>query len=138
VASGSGAGDGFAGADVVQTHMTNSRLTDPEVLEWRYPVRLEQYVIRRGSGGAGRWRGGDGGRREIRFGEPMTVTTLAGHRRVAPYGMAGGAPGALGRHWIERADGSMTPMAGCDSVKVGRGDLFVLETPGGGGYGPPG
>jgi 5-oxoprolinase (ATP-hydrolysing) len=138
VASGSGAGDGFAGADVVQTHMTNSRLTDPEVLEWRYPVRLERYVIRRGSGGAGRWRGGDGGRREIRFGEPMTVTTLAGHRRVAPYGMAGGAPGALGRHWIERADGSMTPMAGCDSVKVGRGDLFVLETPGGGGYGPPG
>ncbi|HEV8276956.1 MAG TPA: hydantoinase B/oxoprolinase family protein [Streptosporangiaceae bacterium] len=138
VASGSGAGDGFAGADVVQTHMTNSRLTDPEVLEWRYPVRLERYVIRRGSGGAGRWQGGDGGRREIRFGEPMTVTTLAGHRRVAPYGMAGGAPGALGRHWIERADGSMTPMAGCDSVKVGRGDLFVLETPGGGGYGPPG
>jgi 5-oxoprolinase (ATP-hydrolysing) len=138
VASGSGAGDGFAGADVVQTHMTNSRLTDPEVLEWRYPVRLERYVIRRGSGGAGRWRGGDGGRREIRFGEPMTVTTLAGHRRVAPYGMAGGAPGALGRHWIERADGSMTPMAGCDSVKVGPGDLFVLETPGGGGYGPPG
>jgi 5-oxoprolinase (ATP-hydrolysing) len=137
VASGSGAGDGFAGADVVQTHMTNSRLTDPEVLEWRYPVRLERYVIRRGSGGAGRWRGGDGGRREIRFGEPMTVTTLAGHRRVAPYGMAGGAPGALGRHWIERADGSMTPMAGCDSVKVGPGDLFVLETPGGGGYGPP-
>ncbi|MGN6176342.1 MAG: hydantoinase B/oxoprolinase family protein [Streptosporangiaceae bacterium] len=138
VASGSGAGDGFAGADVVQTHMTNSRLTDPEVLEWRYPVRLERYVIRRGSGGAGRWRGGDGGRREIWFGEPMTVTTLASHRRVAPYGMAGGAPGALGRHWIERADGSMTPMAGCDSVKVGRGDLFVLETPGGGGYGPPG
>jgi len=138
VASGSGAGDGFAGADVVQTHMTNSRLTDPEVLEWRYPVRLERYVIRRGSGGAGRWRGGDGGRREIRFGEPMTVTTLAGHRRVAPYGMTGGAPGALGRHWIERADGSLTPMAGCDSVKVGRGDLFVLETPGGGGYGPPG
>jgi 5-oxoprolinase (ATP-hydrolysing) len=137
VASGSGAGDGFAGADVVQTHMTNSRLTDPEVLEWRYPVRLERYVIRRGSGGAGLWRGGDGGRREIRFGEPMTVTTLAGHRRVAPYGMAGGAPGALGRHWIERADGSMTPMAGCDSVKVGPGDLFVLETPGGGGYGPP-
>jgi 5-oxoprolinase (ATP-hydrolysing) len=138
VSSGSGAGDGFAGTDVVQTHMTNSRLTDPEVLEWRYPVRLERYVIRRGSGGAGRWRGGDGGRREIRFGEPMTVTTLASHRRVPPYGMAGGSPGALGRHWIERADGSMTPMAGCDSVKVGPGDLFVLETPGGGGYGPPG
>jgi 5-oxoprolinase (ATP-hydrolysing) len=137
VASGSGAGDGFAGTDVVQTHMTNSRLTDPEVLEWRYPVRLERYVIRRGSGGAGRWRGGDGGRREIRFGGPMTVTTLASHRRVPPYGMAGGSPGALGRHWIERADGSITPMAGCDSVRAGAGDLFVLETPGGGGYGPP-
>jgi 5-oxoprolinase (ATP-hydrolysing) len=137
VSSGSGAGDGFAGTDVVQTHMTNSRLTDPEVLEWRYPVRLERYAIRRGSGGAGRWRGGDGGHREIRFGEPMTVTTLTGHRRVAPYGMAGGSPGALGRHWIERADGTIVPMAGCDSVAVGTGDLFVLETPGGGGYGPP-
>jgi 5-oxoprolinase (ATP-hydrolysing) len=138
VASGSGAGDGFAGADVVQTHMTNTRITDPEVLEWRYPVRLERYVIRRGSGGAGRWPGGAGGRREIRFGEPMTVTTLASHRRVAPYGMAGGLPGALGRHWLERADGTVTPMAGCDSVQAGPGDLFVLETPGGGGYGPPG
>jgi 5-oxoprolinase (ATP-hydrolysing) len=137
VSSGSGAGDGFEGADVVQTHMTNSRLTDPEVLEWRYPVRLERYVIRRGSGGAGRWRGGDGGHREIRFGEPMTVTTLTSHRRVPPYGMAGGSPGALGRHWIERADGTVVPMAGCDSVAVGPGDLFVLETPGGGGYGPP-
>ena len=138
VASGSGAGDGFAGTDVVQTHMTNSRLTDPEVLEWRYPVRLERYAIRRGSGGGGRWPGGGGGHREIRFGEPMTVTTLASHRRVAPYGMAGGSPGALGRHWIERADGTVVPMAGCDSVKAGAGDLFVLETPGGGGYGPPG
>ena len=133
VASGSGAGNGFAGTDVVQTHMTNSRLTDPEVLEWRYPVRLERYAIRRGSGGAGHWRGGDGGRREIRFGEPMTVTTLASHRRIAPYGMAGGSPGALGRHWVQRADGSVTPMAGCDSVEAGAGDVFVLETPGGGG-----
>jgi 5-oxoprolinase (ATP-hydrolysing) len=137
VASGSGAGDGFAGTDVVQTHMTNSRLTDPEVLEWRYPVRLERYAIRRGSGGAGRWRGGDGGQREIRFGEAMTVTTLASHRRVAPYGMAGGSPGALGRHWVQRADGTLTPMSGCDSVEVGAGDVFVLETPGGGGYGQP-
>src|SRR6266516_2244659 len=108
VASGSGAGQGFAGTDVVQTHMTNSRLTDPEVLEWRYPVRLERYAIRRGSGGAGRWPGGEGGRRELRFLEPMTVTTLSGHRRVPPYGMAGGQPGALGRHWVEHADGSVT------------------------------
>ena len=137
VASGSGAGDGFDGTDVVQTHMTNSRLTDPEVLEWRYPVRLERYAVRPGSGGGGRWRGGNGGRREIRFLQPMTVTTLASHRRVPPYGMAGGSPGALGRHWLERADGTVTGMAGCDSAQAGAGDLFVLETPGGGGYGTP-
>ena len=135
VASGSGAGDGFDGTDVVQTHMTNSRLTDPEVLEWRYPVRLERYEVRHGSGGAGRWHGGCGGRRELRFGEEMTVTTLASHRRVAPYGMAGGEPGSLGRHWVRRVDGSVTPMRGCDSVQVGPGDVFVIETPGGGGYG---
>ena len=137
VASGSGAGRGFAGTDVVQTHMTNSRLTDPEILEWRYPVRLERYAIRHGSGGAGRWPGGDGGRREIRFLEPMTVTTLSSHRRVPPYGMAGGKPGALGRHWVQHADGSVTPMRGCDSVAVAAGDVFVIETPGGGGYGSP-
>jgi len=137
VASGSGAGDGFDGTDVVQTKMTNSRLTDPEVLEWRYPVLLESYRIRPGSGGRGRWRGGDGGVRRLRFGEPMTVTTLTGHRRIPAFGMAGGEPGALGRHWIERADGTVTPMAGCDSARVGPGDVFVMETPGGGGYGPP-
>ncbi len=137
VASGSGAGDGFGGTDVVQTHMTNSRLTDPEVLEWRYPVRLESYEILLGSGGAGRWRGGNGGRRAIRFLAAMTVNTLTGHRRVPPYGMAGGEPGSLGRHWIERADGSTIPMDGCDSATVGPGDAFVIETPGGGGYGPP-
>ncbi len=137
VASGSGAGYGFAGTDVVQTHMTNSRLTDPEVLEWRYPVRLERYEIRPGSGGPGRWPGGDGARRELRFLEPMTVTTLSSHRRVPPYGMAGGKPGALGRHWVERADGSVTLMRGCDSVAVATGDVFVIQTPGGGGYGSP-
>jgi 5-oxoprolinase (ATP-hydrolysing) len=135
VASGSGAGEGFDGTDVVQTKMTNSRLTDPEVLEWRYPVRLESYTIRRGSGGAGRWRGGDGGVRRLRFLEPMTVTTLAGHRRVPAFGMAGGAAGALGRHWVERADGTVTPMRGCDSVRLEAGDVFVIETPGGGGFG---
>ncbi|MEV4006654.1 hydantoinase B/oxoprolinase family protein [Actinomadura sp. NPDC049753] len=135
VAGGSGAGDGFDGADVVQTHMTNSRLTDPEVLEWRYPVLLEGFEIRRGSGGTGRWHGGDGGRRRIRFLEPMTVTTLGSHRRVPPYGMAGGGPGALGRQWVQRADGSVAPMEGRDSLPVGAGDVFVIETPGGGGYG---
>ncbi|HEY9332858.1 MAG TPA: hydantoinase B/oxoprolinase family protein, partial [Kribbella sp.] len=137
VGSGAGAGPGFAGADVVQTHMTNSRLTDPEVLEWRYPVRLESYEIREGSGGAGRWDGGDGGRRRIRFLEPMTVTTLASHRRVPPYGMAGGLPGGLGRQWIEHVDGSVREMSGCDSVAVSAGEVFVIETPGGGGYGSP-
>jgi 5-oxoprolinase (ATP-hydrolysing) len=137
VASGSGAGDGFDGADVVQTKMTNSRLTDPEVLEWRYPVRLESYAIRRGSGGQGRWRGGDGGTRRIRFLEPMTVTTLAGHRRVPAFGAQGGAPGALGRHWVERADGSVTPMRGCDTADLAPGDVFVIETPGGGGFQAP-
>ncbi|WP_427167775.1 hydantoinase B/oxoprolinase family protein [Streptomyces sp. C1-1] len=137
VASGSGAGDGFPGAPVVQTHMTNSRLTDPEVLEWRLPVRLEEFAVRHGSGGAGRWRGGDGAVRRIRFEEPMTVSTLSQHRRVRPYGMAGGEPGALGANRVERADGTVTALAGSDSADVGPGDVLVIETPGGGGYGPP-
>ncbi|MGH3450487.1 MAG: hydantoinase B/oxoprolinase family protein, partial [Haloechinothrix sp.] len=135
--SGSGAGNGFDGVSVVQTHMTNSRLTDPEVLEWRLPVLVEEYSIRRGSGGDGRWRGGDGGLRRIRFLEPMTVSTLSGHRRVPPYGMAGGSRGSLGVNRVERADGEIVAMAGCDSVEVSPGDVLVVETPGGGGYGPP-
>jgi 5-oxoprolinase (ATP-hydrolysing) len=135
VASGSGAGDGFDGTDAVQTKMTNSRLTDPEVLEWRYPVLLESYAIRPGSGGAGRWHGGNGAVRRLRFLEPMTVTTLASHRRVPAAGLAGGQPGALGRHWVEHPDGAVTPMAGCDTADLAPGDVFVLETPGGGGFG---
>jgi len=134
VASGSGAGEGFDGTDVVQTKMTNSRLTDPEVLELRYPVRLESYAIRPGSGGPGRWRGGNGGTRRLRFLEPMTVTTLSGHRRVPAFGMAGGGQGGLGRHWVERADGSVTPLRGCDTASLSAGDVFVIETPGGGGF----
>ena len=137
VASGSGAGDGFDGTDVVQTKMTNSRLTDPEVLEWRYPVLVESYRIRPGSGGQGRWHGGHGGTRRLRFTEPMTVSTLTGHRRVPAFGLAGGEPGALGRHWIEHPGGAVTAMRGCDTVQVEPGDVFVIETPGGGGYGPP-
>lgn len=137
VASGSGAGDGFPGACVVQTHMTNSRLTDPEVLEWRLPVRLEEFAVRTGSGGAGRWPGGDGAVRRIRFLEPMTVSTLSQHRRVPPYGMAGGEPGAPGANRIERADGTVVRLAGSDSAEVRPGDVLVIETPGGGGYGPP-
>ncbi|MFK0258905.1 hydantoinase B/oxoprolinase family protein [Streptomyces sp. NPDC090445] len=135
VASGAGAGPGFHGASAVQTHMTNSRLTDPEVLELRLPVLVEEFSVRAASGGAGRWHGGDGVVRRIRFREPMTVSVLSGHRRVPPYGMAGGEPGALGAHHVERADGTVVPMAGCDSVEVRAGDVFVLHTPGGGGYG---
>ena len=137
VASGSGAGEGFDGASAVQTHMTNSRLTDPEVLELRYPVRVVDFRIREGSGGAGRWRGGDGVSRRIAFLEPMTVALLTGHRRVPPYGMAGGRPGALGANLVERADGSVTPLRGSDTTEVGPGDVLVLHTPGGGGFGPP-
>lgn len=137
VASGSGAGDGFHGADAVQTHMTNSRLTDPEVLEWRYPVRVDAFTIRAGSGGRGRWHGGCGVERRLRFLEPMTVALLTNHRRIAPYGMAGGAPGALGANSLERADGSHEDLAGCDTADVGTDDVLVMRTPGGGGYGVP-
>lgn len=137
VASGAGAGDGFDGADAVQTHMTNSRLTDPEVLEWRYPVRVDSFAIRSGSGGRGRWHGGCGVERRLRFLEPMTIAVLTNHRRVAPYGMAGGAPGALGVNSIERADGTHETLAGCDAADVGVDDVLVLRTPGGGGYGAP-
>jgi len=134
VAGGSGAGPGFDGADVVQTHMTNSRLTDPEVLEWRFPVRLERFEIRRGSGGSGRWRGGDGAVRRVRFLEPMTAAILSGHRKVAPRGMAGGAPGEPGRNYVLRADGSRTELGPFDQAEMAAGDVFVIETPGGGGY----
>jgi 5-oxoprolinase (ATP-hydrolysing) len=136
IAGGSGAGDGFDGTACVQTHMTNSRLTDPEVLEWRYPVRLESFSIRRGSGGKGRWHGGDGAIRRLRFLEPMTAAILSGHRRVPPYGMAGGKPGATGRNAVERTDGSVTELAACARVDMNPGDIFIIETPGGGGYGP--
>jgi 5-oxoprolinase (ATP-hydrolysing) len=135
VASGSGAGEGFDGTDAVQTKMTNSRLTDPEVLEWRFPVRLESFAIRAGSGGQGRWSGGDGATRRLRFLEPMTVTILASHRRVPAAGLAGGQPGALGRQWIAHPDGTVTPMAGCATAELASGDVFALDTPGGGGFG---
>jgi 5-oxoprolinase (ATP-hydrolysing) len=147
VAGGSGAGIlsrapdgtllGFDGTDCVQTHMTNSRLTDPEVLEWRFPVLLENFAIRRGSGGRGRWRGGDGAVRSVRFLEPMTAAILSGHRRVAPYGTAGGEPGHTGRNHVERANGEVIELKGCDRIEMQADDVFVIETPGGGGYGAP-
>ena len=135
VAGGSGAGPGFDGADVVQTHMTNSRLTDPEVLEWRFPVRLESFEIRHGSGGAGRWRGGHGAVRRVRFLEPMTAAILSGHRRVRPHGMAGGEPGRAGRNSVVRRDGSRVELGPFDQAEMAAGDVFVIESPGGGGYG---
>ena len=137
ICGGSGAGPDFDGTSAVHTHMTNSRLTDPEVLEWRFPVVLESFEIRSNSGGDGQHRGGDGTRRRIRFGEPMEVIVLANHRLVPPYGVDGGGPGALGRNWVERTDGTRTEMTGTDRADVKPGDVFVVETPSGGGYGTP-
>jgi 5-oxoprolinase (ATP-hydrolysing) len=135
IAGGSGAGPDFDGTDAVQTHMTNSRLTDPEVLEWRFPVRLESFRIRRDSGGAGRHRGGDGVERRVRFLKPMTAVMLANHRRVAPFGVGGGAPGATGKNWIERAGGGQEFFDATFATNVARDEVIVIQTPGGGGYG---
>ncbi|HNI85661.1 MAG TPA: hydantoinase B/oxoprolinase family protein, partial [Ottowia sp.] len=145
VSGGSGAGGefddqgrlvgGFDGTSVVQTHMSNSRLTDPEVLEWRFPVRLESYEIRHGSGGAGRWRGGDGGVRRLRFLEPMTASILSNGRVHGAFGMAGGGAGAVGINRVLRADGSVQELQHIGSVEMQAGDIFEIHTPGGGGYG---
>jgi 5-oxoprolinase (ATP-hydrolysing) len=135
ISGGSGAGPDFDGTDAVQTHMTNSRLTDPEVLEWRFPVRLESFRIRRGSGGAGLQRGGDGVERRLRFLKPMTAVMLANHRRVAPFGMAGGEPAAVGHNWIERASGVTEQFDAAFSTAVQCDDVIVIQTPGGGGFG---
>lgn len=135
IAGGSGAGPDFDGASVVQTHMTNSRLTDPEVLEWRFPVLLEAFSIRRGSGGAGRHRGGDGGIRRMRFLAPMTASILSNRRRIAPFGLAGGADGQHGRNSVERLGGSRSELGACEMTEMQPGDVFVIETPGGGGFG---
>ena len=137
ICGGSGAGADFDGCDAVQTHMTNSRLTDPEVLEWRYPVRLDAFRIRARSGGAGRHRGGNGVERRICFLAPMVAVILANHRRVAPFGMGGGRPGALGRNWVERANGAREEFGGTEEVTLQVGDVFVIQTPGAGGYGAP-
>jgi 5-oxoprolinase (ATP-hydrolysing) len=135
ISGGSGAGEGYDGTDVVQTNMTNSRLTDPEILEFRFPVRLESYAIREGSGGAGRWHGGNGGVRKVRFLEPMTAAILSNNRIHAPFGMAGGEPGAKGRNLVLRADGRVEELGHIGKVDMQVGDVFVVETPGGGGYG---
>jgi 5-oxoprolinase (ATP-hydrolysing) len=135
IAGGSGAGPQFHGTSVVQTHMTNSRLTDPEVLELRFPVRLESYAIRRGSGGEGRWRGGDGGLRRVRFLEAMTASILSNGRVRGAFGMAGGAAGAVGKNWVERGDGSIEALAHLAQVEMRPGDIMVIMSPGGGGHG---
>jgi 5-oxoprolinase (ATP-hydrolysing) len=134
---GAGAGPGFDGASAVHTHMTNSRLTDPEVLEQRYPVRVVRFAIRRGSGGAGRWRGGDGVVRELELLEPMQAAILSNRRRVPPAGLAGGSPGACGRNYVLRVAGRREDLGATAETLLARGDRFVIETPGGGGYGSP-
>ena len=135
ICGGSGAGPDFDGTDAIHTHMTNSRLTDPEVLEWRFPVLLESFEIRHGSGGAGRHKGGDGTIRRLRFREQMTAAILASHRVVPPFGLEGGQPGQTGRNWVERAGGGIEQLSGTDSTEMQPGDVFVIQTPSGGGFG---
>ncbi|WP_322966277.1 hydantoinase B/oxoprolinase family protein [Sphingomonas fuzhouensis] len=135
IAGGAGAGPGHDGADAIQTHMTNSRLTDPEVLETRYPVLLEQFSIRRSSGGEGRWRGGDGTIRRLQFLKPLRAAILSNRRIIPPFGLDGGGDGRPGRNRVERADGTVQDLAPTAGVDMGEGDLMVIETPGGGGYG---
>ena len=135
ICGGTGAGPNFHGTSAIQTHMTNTRSTDPEVLETRFPVRLEEFSIRKNSGGKGKFNGGDGVTRKLRFLESMTVTTLCSHRRVKPFGLNGGSPGDCGKEWLERTDGSILNLNGNDSCEVEPNDLFVMQTPGGGGFG---
>ncbi|MDH3441832.1 MAG: hydantoinase B/oxoprolinase family protein, partial [Gammaproteobacteria bacterium] len=135
ICGGTGAGPGFDGSSAVQSHMTNTRMTDPEVLELRFPVRNEEFSIRRNSGGEGKYRGGDGAVRKLRFLEPMTATMLSSHREVRPFGLEGGEPGQCGKNYVIRADGTEVPLKGNDEIELEAGDLFVIETPGGGGFG---
>jgi 5-oxoprolinase (ATP-hydrolysing) len=137
IAGGSGAGDTFDGTGAVQTHMTNSRLTDPEVLEWRYPVLVEEFSVRKGSGGAGKWNGGDGVIRRILFREPMTAAILSGRRSTAPFGLAGGSDAAPGETFVTRSDGSVQRLTATQETQVGAGDTVTVLTPGGGGFGIP-
>jgi 5-oxoprolinase (ATP-hydrolysing) len=137
ICSGSPAGPGFPGTDAVHTHMTNTRLTDPEVLEFRYPVVLEDFHIRPGSGGRGRWSAGDGVSRTIRFLEKMECTILSGHRRVPPFGLAGGSPGEVGENAVRRSDGRLDRLGGCDATVLEAGEAIIIRTPTAGGYGAP-
>ena len=133
ICGGSGAGTDFDGTDAVHTHMTNSRLTDPEVLEWRFPVLLESFAIRSGSGGKGLYKGGNGVVRRMRFLEPMTAGILSGHRAVSTLGLNGGGDGLVGKNYVERSNGKVEELGGTATVEMNIGDVFVIETPGGGG-----
>jgi 5-oxoprolinase (ATP-hydrolysing) len=135
---GSPAGPGFDGTDAVHTHMTNTRLTDPEILEYRYPVVLEDFHIRVGSGGKGKWHAGGGIRRTIRFLEPMNCTLLTGHRVVPPFGLEGGEAGQVGENAVRRKDGSIEKLKGCDSTEIDAGEAIIIQTPTAGGYGKAG
>lgn len=135
ICGGSGAGQNFNGADAIQTHMTNSRLTDPEVLEWRFPVLVESFAVRINSGGRGQYRGGNGVIRRIQFREAMTAAILSGHRLIPPFGLEGGNPGAIGQNSVEREDGAIENLGNKAEVSMNIGDIFVIETPGGGGFG---
>jgi 5-oxoprolinase (ATP-hydrolysing) len=128
-------GNGFDGTAGVQVHMTNTRLTDPEVLELRYPVVVESFSIRRGSGGKGRWKSGDGTERVIRFLEPMQCAILSGYRRIRPFGLLGGEPGATGENLLRRSSGQTENLGGSAQTKVEPGDAIIIHTPTGGGYG---
>src|SRR5699024_1894200 len=127
ICAGAGAGEGFDGTSGVHTHMTNSRLTDPEVLEWRFPVLLESFGIRPGSGGKGKWRGGDGTLRRVRFLEPMAAAILSNMRKYAPPGLAGGESGQCGQQWVERHDGRRETLEGTDRTDMETGDVFVIQ-----------
>lgn len=135
IGGGSGAGNGFHGSDAVHQHMTNTKITDPEIMEFRYPVRLERFAIRENSGGNGKWQGGNGILREIVFLEPVSMTVLSQHRKTAPYGLQGGSEGTVGKQWIVRKDGSIEDLGGIDGSEMLAGDRVVIATPGGGGYG---
>ena len=137
ICGGSGAGPDFSGTDAVHTHMTNTRATDTEILEWRFPVIVEALSIRPNSGGLGTYNGGDGVIRRVKFLEPMTAAITSSSRRCCPYGTAGGEPGKCGRNYVERVNGTVDEFAGSDRADMEAGDVFVIETPGGGGYGPP-
>jgi 5-oxoprolinase (ATP-hydrolysing) len=137
ICSGSPAGPGFPGTDAVHTHMTNTRLTDPEILEFRYPVLLEDFHIRKDTGGKGQWNAGDGVIRTIRFLEKMEYTILSGRRRIPPYGLAGGEDGTIGENWVRRNGGRMDRLEGADATVVDAGEAIIVQTPTAGGYGKP-